>query len=163
MWKGMIRKYERKRKKKGDARVNLQSKYMWDNPKYILEDMEEKEGLDVDVEISGAFSNQLSPLSPHYPLQTMIIFMKMLTNSSILILKTSFQFNDEKIWIFTKKERLIQGRGSTYLASWWEKYLDRDAKVSQLFLIKWYNKPDEIYSCSTKHFFYILQMNCDSN
>ena len=65
--------------------------------------MEEKEGLDVDVEISGAFSNQLSPLSPHYPLQTMIIFMKMLTNSSILILKTSFQFNDEKIWTFTKK------------------------------------------------------------
>ena len=108
--------------------------------------MEEKDGLNVDVEISGAFSNQLSPLPPHYPLQTMIIFIKMLTNYSILILKTPFQFDDEKIWIFTKKERLIQERGSTYLASWREKYLDRDAKVSQLFLIKWCNQPDEIYS-----------------
>ena len=67
--------------------------------------MEEKEGLDVDVEISGAFSNQLSPFPPHHPLQMMIMFMKMLTFSSILILKTSFQFNNEKIWIFTKKKR----------------------------------------------------------
>ena len=62
--------------------------------------MEEKEGLDVDVEISGAFSNQLSPSPPQYPLHTMIIFIKMLTYSSILILKTFYQFNDEKIWIF---------------------------------------------------------------
>ena len=80
--------------------------------------MEEKEGLDVDVEISGAFSNQLSPTPPHHPLQTMIMVMKMLSYSSILILKTFFQFNDEKIWIFTTKKRLIQERGSTYLASW---------------------------------------------
>ena len=35
--------------------------------------MEEKEGLDVDVEISGAFSNQLSPSPLQYPLQTMIM------------------------------------------------------------------------------------------
>ena len=69
--------------------------------------MEEKEGLDVDVEISGAFSNQLSTSPPHHhhPLQTMIISMKMLTNSSILILKTLFQFNDEKIWIFTTTKK----------------------------------------------------------
>ena len=67
--------------------------------------MEEKEGLDVDVEISGAFSNQLSPSPPHHPLQMMIISMKMLTNSSILILKTLFQFNDEKIWIFTTTKK----------------------------------------------------------
>ena len=80
--------------------------------------MEEKEGLDVDVEISGAFGNQLSPFPPHHPLQMMIIFIKILTNSPILILKTSFQFNNEKIWIFTTKKRLIQERGSTYLASW---------------------------------------------
>ena len=73
--------------------------------------MEEKEGLDVDVEISGAFSNQLSPFPPHHPLETMIIFMKMLTNSSILILKTPFQFDDEKIWIFTKKKEINPGAG----------------------------------------------------
>ena len=54
------------------------------------------------------------------------------------------------------------GAGKHLFGKLGEKYLDRDAKVSQLFLIKWY-KPDEIYSCSTKHFFYILQMNCDSN
>ena len=41
--------------------------------------MEEKEGLDVDVEISGAFSNQVSPSPPHHLLRIMIIFMKMLT------------------------------------------------------------------------------------
>ena len=69
--------------------------------------MEEKEGLDVDVEISGAFSNQLSTSPPHHHhlLQTMIISMKMLANSSILILKTLFQFNDEKKWIFTTTKK----------------------------------------------------------
>ena len=115
--------------------------------------MEEKEGLDVDVEISGAFSNQLSPSPPHHHLRMMIMFMKMLSSSSILILKTFFQFNDEKIWNFTTKKKNNLGAGKHLFGKLGEKYLDRDAKVSQLFLIKWCNQPDEIYSCSLKYFF----------
>ena len=72
--------------------------------------MEEKDGLNVDVEISGAFSNQLSPFPPHHPLQMMIMFMKMLTFSSILILKTSFKFNDEKYGIL-QQPKINPGAG----------------------------------------------------